>query len=255
MRVTRKRLAPSFEDLANWFDLLFTDARELGDLEAESIDNILHGDRDKRILDCACGTGIPSIGLARLGYHLSASDVSPAMLRRLRAKARRTGLAIRTAVADFRELTPWEGQLFDAVICTGNSLPLLVTRREMRKAVRAMHRVLIPGRGRVIIGVRDYHLSRRIEGDIVLRRVAEDGTVLIDIRRFRRNWVEVYYVRLQRLGADYKKVSSTKRYAYLGPREAADLLVSEGFRNVLVTNMRGTGRYTGGLWGFAVGTC
>lgn len=41
-----------------------------------------------RVLDCGAGTGFLSILAARLGYQVTALDLSPGMLRRLEAKAR-----------------------------------------------------------------------------------------------------------------------------------------------------------------------
>lgn len=49
-----------------------------------------------RILDCGAGTGFLSLTAARLGHHVTAVDVSPAMLSRLSARAADEGLAIET---------------------------------------------------------------------------------------------------------------------------------------------------------------
>ena len=38
-----------------------------------------------RVLDCACGIGLLAAGLARAGYEVAASDLSPDMVARTRA--------------------------------------------------------------------------------------------------------------------------------------------------------------------------
>jgi 2-polyprenyl-3-methyl-5-hydroxy-6-metoxy-1,4-benzoquinol methylase len=77
----------SFGDLAGDFDNLFSDVDRLSELEASSLDAIFRKIGVTRVLDCACGTGIQALGLARLGYVVAASDISSRMLDVLRAKA------------------------------------------------------------------------------------------------------------------------------------------------------------------------
>jgi len=45
-----------------------------------------------RFLDVAAGTGALSIPAARLGAQVMATDISPAMVKRLNARAREEGL-------------------------------------------------------------------------------------------------------------------------------------------------------------------
>ncbi len=47
-----------------------------------------------RVLDCGAGTGFLSLTAARLGYQVTALDLSPGMLARLREKAAAGGLAV-----------------------------------------------------------------------------------------------------------------------------------------------------------------
>src|SRR6266542_1517303 len=47
-----------------------------------------------RVLDAGAGTGFLSLGAARLGYQVTAVDLSPGMLARLRESAEREGLSI-----------------------------------------------------------------------------------------------------------------------------------------------------------------
>src|SRR6266511_4164101 len=66
-----------------------------------------------RVLDAGAGTGFLSLGAARLGYQVTAVDLSPGMLARLRESAEREGLSIEAVEGGAEHPPP--GQ-FDAVI-------------------------------------------------------------------------------------------------------------------------------------------
>jgi SAM-dependent methyltransferase len=66
-----------------------------------------------RILDCGAGTGFLSIAAARLGHRVTALDLSPGMLQRLREKAAAGGLAVDVVEGPAEEPPPGE---FDAII-------------------------------------------------------------------------------------------------------------------------------------------
>ena len=56
-----------------------------------------------RVLDCGAGTGFVSLMAARLGHAVTAIDLSPGMLGKLRAAAGREGLEIDVVVGDATE--------------------------------------------------------------------------------------------------------------------------------------------------------
>lgn len=83
-----------------------------------------HGFPTKRVLDCGCGTGNPSIGLAKKGYDMFCVDSDPNMVHRFKQNCRDAGVDIPVITYDWRDLN---GELqhngpFDAAICRGNSL-------------------------------------------------------------------------------------------------------------------------------------
>lgn len=65
------------------------------------------------VLDCGAGTGFLSLVVARLGHQVTALDLSPAMLDRLRARARDEGLHVETVAGTATEPP---GGAFDAVV-------------------------------------------------------------------------------------------------------------------------------------------
>lgn len=83
-----------------------------------------HGFSVKRVLDCGCGTGNPSIGLKIKGYDMFGVDADPGMVGRFRENCLEAHVEIPVITYDWRdsnhELLCKEP--FDAAICRGNSL-------------------------------------------------------------------------------------------------------------------------------------
>jgi 2-polyprenyl-3-methyl-5-hydroxy-6-metoxy-1,4-benzoquinol methylase len=70
-----------------------------------------------RLLDLGCGTGIDALELARRGYAVLATDWSPQMVERTRARAAEAGLSDRvtTAHIGLHELDRLRGKQFDGI--------------------------------------------------------------------------------------------------------------------------------------------
>jgi SAM-dependent methyltransferase len=99
------------------------------------------GLRGDRVLDVACGTGKSSLPLVRLGYEVSACDVSPTMVAIARE---RLGLPEeRVFVADMRRLPALPH--FDAVTCLDDAVNYLLTEGDVRATFAGIGRALRPG--------------------------------------------------------------------------------------------------------------
>jgi len=92
-----------------------------------------------RVLDCGAGTGFLSIAAARLGHRVTALDLSPGMLQRLRAKAEAAGLEVEVIEGPAEGPPPGN---FDAVI----ERHLLWTLTDPVTTLRAWHEVAAMGR-------------------------------------------------------------------------------------------------------------
>lgn len=147
-----------YEGLADYYHLIFEDwdrsiqrqAKILGSLISQELPGHL------RILDCACGIGTQSLGLAARGHHLVGCDLSPAEVRRATIEAQQRGLDIEFHVSDMTNLTGISQTGFDVVSVFDNALPHL-TSDELIRAVGAMASKLKPG-GLFIASIRDYDL-------------------------------------------------------------------------------------------------
>lgn len=77
----------------------------------------------RRIFETACGTGGITKELIRLGYEITASDVSPDMLRKAKENARESGLCANFILQDMRNIEV--GNKADAVLCACDGLNYL----------------------------------------------------------------------------------------------------------------------------------
>src|SRR3989344_5236813 len=160
--MTRERKTASYEDIGAEFDELFDDVGKLTKLEAQSLDGVLRPNGVRTVLDCACGTGMQAIGLAQLGYSVSASDISKAMVSEVRHKAVYQGVEIETKQADFTNMSSWKGRNFDAVINCGHSILYVDELDEVVQALQSMQSVTKEA-GLVVVSVHNY-LKLKQEG-------------------------------------------------------------------------------------------
>ncbi|MEL7157613.1 MAG: class I SAM-dependent methyltransferase [Actinomycetota bacterium] len=89
----------------------------------EELGRLLTGLGVQRILDCAAGSGVPSIGLRQMGLPVTCSDGSPEMVERFKLNAKRAGADgdVQCDVVDWADLDPADGR-YDYLMCRGNSL-------------------------------------------------------------------------------------------------------------------------------------
>ncbi|MFX0070850.1 MAG: class I SAM-dependent methyltransferase [Candidatus Hermodarchaeota archaeon] len=109
----------------------------------------------KKVLDCSCGTGQHTIIFNQLGFEATGSDISKAMIRKAKENAEKNQITAKFIVADFRNLTNIFEEKFDAIITVGNSLPHLMNKKEIKKAVREMYK-LLNSNGTLIIEQRNF---------------------------------------------------------------------------------------------------
>lgn len=147
-----------YDNLAARYDNLFADWESATHEQARLLSRLfaaLGHDASARVLDCACGIGTQTIGLAAQGYAVTASDISEAELCEARRRAEEAGLSIPFFRADFRALEESFDECFDIVICMDNALPHMLTEEELKKALQSI--ALRVGEGGVFIAsIRDY---------------------------------------------------------------------------------------------------
>ena len=147
-----------YDSMASEYDKLFSDWQATTHEQAVILDRIFRGngfDSSAAVLDCACGIGTQAIGLAALGYPVTASDISDAELAEAAKRAAENRVSIRFEHADFCALDRTFPEAFDIIICMDNALPHMLSRDALESAVRSITGRLKAG-GMFVASIRDY---------------------------------------------------------------------------------------------------
>ncbi len=147
-----------YDGLAHYYKLIYRDWEASVARQAEALDGLIReffGPSARRVLDAACGIGTQCLGLAERGYHVAASDISPAEIAVARAEAERRGLVIDFGLADMRQLSQARPDPFDVVLACDNAIPHLLSEADILRTVQEFHRCTTP-KGGCLISVRDY---------------------------------------------------------------------------------------------------
>ncbi|UCD57504.1 MAG: class I SAM-dependent methyltransferase [Candidatus Hydrogenedentota bacterium] len=144
-----------YDELADGYELMIDwDARLKR--EAPFFRKLFAEHRVKKVLDCACGTGRHALEFARWGKEVFACDISPQMLRLAERNASAARVNVDFFKAGMTEVAKRAGpERFDAVVCLGNSLPHLLTQRELDRSMRSIKNALAPG-GIFVAQIRNY---------------------------------------------------------------------------------------------------
>ncbi|MBN1681223.1 MAG: class I SAM-dependent methyltransferase [Anaerolineae bacterium] len=155
-------VVPFYDQLADAYHLLFADWDVSIERQAVALDRLIRArtaGSPLTVLDCACGIGTQAIGLARRGYTVHATDISPAAVARLEREAASRGVTLAAGVADFRTLAGAVTGPFDVVLACDNALPHLITDDDLARTAQQLHSVVREG-GLLLVSIRDYdHLT------------------------------------------------------------------------------------------------
>jgi SAM-dependent methyltransferase len=158
---------PDSEWWRSWFGpgylALYDDyLAERAGAEVDQLETLLALRPPLRILDLPCGQGRHAIELGRRGYHVTAVDLSPYMLKVAEERARAAAVRVRWLAGDMRQ--PIVGERFHVVINLFTSLGYFEDEADDRKVVGAAAAMLLPG-GRLVLEV--------INGERVVARFQE----------------------------------------------------------------------------------
>lgn len=187
-----------YNGLAPYYKFIYPDWEKSVKRQAEALDSVIKefaGESAQTILDAACGIGTQSIGLAKLGYQVTASDLSAAEVDQARQEASRQGVQVAFRVADMRQVWEIYRREFDAVIACDNSVPHLLGEDEILSAFRQFYQCTKPG-GCCIITVRDYaQMERKDQQNQMVPRLihqTENGQILMfDVWDFKGDTYEL----------------------------------------------------------------
>jgi glycine/sarcosine N-methyltransferase len=147
-----------YDNMSEYYHLIFADWQTSIDRQATIFDKLLEMNgmtKRNSILDCACGIGTQALGLAKLGYNVSGSDISKNEIERAKEEATMRSLTIDFKQADFSNLTLAFNKSFDIVMAIDNALPHLINKEDLKQALKSIY-LTVNDNGIFIASIRDY---------------------------------------------------------------------------------------------------
>jgi SAM-dependent methyltransferase len=117
---------------------------------------ILGEGQGRQALDCTCGWGTQALALAKLGWHVTALDISETSLDFACKKAASHHLSLEFGICDMRDLQDKYHNQFDAAVCC-KSLYEIPDDAGILQALRGMLQALKPG-GKIYFSLRDHDI-------------------------------------------------------------------------------------------------
>lgn len=150
----------------------------------------------KSALDAGSGTGFHSILMGQLGVHVTAVDLSKKMLERVSSHARDAGLDIEVIESSFIDLPDRTKKKYDALLCLGNSLPHLLTSKDLEKSMKNFAALLNPG-GILLLQMLNY--DRILANKERVQSVKEqDGVTFVRFYEFHKDHVVFNILKLRK---------------------------------------------------------
>jgi SAM-dependent methyltransferase len=228
-----------YDELAADYHLLFEDWDASVQRQGSALGRLLESLRilpGAKVHDAACGIGTQTLGLLRAGYRVSASDVSSAAVERLERELIARGLSTQAFVDDMTALNEVPDQSVQCVMACDNSVPHLLSDRDILQAFTAFHRCLMPG-GAVVLSVRDYEKIPRTTPAVHpygVRSVADGRIVALQVWDWDENHYDLrmIFVHEHADGRCTSRVLRTRYYAVTVTR-LSSLLAQAGFHDVV----------------------
>ena len=222
-----------YDELAEFYHLMFEDWNRSIATQAAAIGPILErytGKASPYVLDCACGIGTQTLGLAQRGHILVGSDLSRAAVARASNEAQRRNLDITFHVADMRTLSTVPEAGFDAVLIADNALPHLLLQSDLERALGGMAGKLKDS-GILLATIRDYD-------QLISTRPTMHGPTFYEQRFVHQVWrwegeqYELHVYLTLQMESEWRVKHFVSRYRALQRQELNLALQSAGFTDI-----------------------
>ena len=218
------------------------------------LEELFRANNIKTILDCAGGTGFPSVLLYKNGWDITYSDGDKQMYAIFLKTITERNLAIPNYLTKWQDLRKNITKKYDAVLCRGNSLiyvdswkqqGAIAKRQNMQVALENMYAVLKPGGLLYVDTIGRHELkmygqknttnlgTKNING----HQVQLSWTTILDTQKYTRTWLPSFTL------AGKQHQFALTSYL-LTPDELQNLLSTVGFTNIREVKLPGENWYT-----------
>lgn len=237
-----------YDLLSQDYDRLFRDWDAAVAWQGELLAGLLgawHPGSIGSVLDCSCGIGTQSIGLALHGYEVHGSDISSKSIEEARRRAERLGAKVEFSVADMTMLQP--SASFDAVIAFDNAIAHMHDTEQLEQALASMRRAAAPGAS-LAVSLRDYEpmLRDRPTGTLpAVHEHAEGRSVYVQTWRWDGDlpaYESVVFLLLERDG-EWLTRHATGSFRAWTTAEVVDAATNAGWNDARVIDPAESGYY------------
>ncbi len=236
-----------YDNLASHYDKLFLDWQSSTHEQAAILNKLFENngfDNSAHILDCACGIGTQAIGLACLGYNVTASDISDGELSEAKIRAANANVKIRFENADFCDLSKTFSEQFDIVIAMDNALPHMLSSEDLGRAIKSITNK-IKKNGLFVGSIRDYDALLKDKPPYSPPYIHKtDKGQRVSFQTW--DWNEDHYKLVQYIIDDNENLEVSKfecEYRATRREELTNLFVSDGCSSVVWMFPEETGFY------------
>ncbi|MBN2425985.1 MAG: methyltransferase domain-containing protein [Calditrichaceae bacterium] len=184
----------------------------------------------KSALDLACGSGVHTIALSRLGIETTGVDISREMIILAEKNAVKYGVNPHFVCSSFADIDKNLKQKFDAVLILGNSLPHVTNRDELQKIFINIKNALYDP-GMLIVQLLNYSKILREKNRIISIQREDDHEFI----RFYDFLDELLQFNVLHVYSSDNKIKHQLSSTLLYPWEETDLmeaLISTGYSEI-----------------------
>ncbi len=188
-----------------------------------------------RALDLGCGPGVHSVALTKIGYQVTAIDLSEELLDELKRRTERS--SVHALQGDITSLKGTVMPGFELAVCLGDTLPHLASFEDVDRFFCEVHSVLAP-RGQLLLGFRD--LISVLEGSDRFIPVAQTADrIMTCFLEDRGDRVEVHDLIHRREAEGWTLHKSAYLKLRLGEQDVRKRLKAAGFEIVQASTEQG----------------
>ena len=235
----------AYDDFAADYHWIFSDEHVSGEQFLRRYRDVLAAlPARAEVLDCACGTGLEALTLARNGFRVTACDASEGMVAEARRLFADSGVEVPVEQCTWGSLPSSFPARFDAVFCTGNSISHAEGEAGTLAALGGMRAVLRNG-GALVIESRDWErmYAERPRFEVRDHVAVRDGVrgLALFVWTIPEDWGEPSSAEVVLLLDDGKRLAHRVIELRFTPYRRADLtgrLQRSGFENVTIVDDR-----------------
>lgn len=229
-----------YDNLAEEYHLIFEDWHNAISWQGEVLSKLILSKlndlniNDVSVLDSSCGIGTQAIGLAKKGYTVTATDISPASVERARKEAESFGVEINFGVADFRSLANDVSGFFKVVLSADNAISHLLTNQDLLLAAQNIYNKL-EDKGIIIVTLKDYNELIIEKPRATQPRILDNGNRIIFQLWDWHDGTNVYTLNhfiMQQINGEWKTKQDKTKYRALLRSEFSKILSGVGFSDI-----------------------